>query len=64
MIYIDQPINTGFSYGNQSLTSMQDGADEFLEFLLGFYKMYTDLKPSGLHLTGESYAGKYLPLFT
>ena len=37
LIFIDQPINTGFSYGNQSLTSMVDGADEFLEFTIKFF---------------------------
>ena len=26
--------------------------------------MYPELKTTPLHLTGESYAGKYLPLFT
>ena len=37
VIYIDQPVNTGFSYANKSLTSMQDGADEFVKFVVGFF---------------------------
>jgi vitellogenic carboxypeptidase-like protein len=64
VIYIDQPINTGFSFGNHSLTSMADGADEFVSFLVGFFQEYQDLSTNQFYLTGESYAGKYLPLFT
>lgn len=43
---------------------MDDGAQEFLKFLQQFYLLYSDLKENDLILTGESYAGKYLPLFT
>ena len=64
MIYIDQPVGTGFSYGDNYLTDMQEGADEFLTFLREFYLKYPELKANRLFLTGESYAGKYLPLFT
>jgi carboxypeptidase C (cathepsin A) len=44
VIFIDQPVNTGFSFGNLSLTSMDDGSNEFLKFLQQFYKLYPDLK--------------------
>jgi len=43
---------------------MQEGSDEFLTFLNEFYEMYPELKENKFYLTGESYAGKYLPLFT
>ena len=64
MIFLDQPVGTGFSYGDSFLTSMQDGSDEFLTFLNEFYNIYPELKENKFYLTGESYAGKYLPLFT
>jgi len=64
VIYLDQPVNTGFSYGNSSNTDMQQGADEFVTFLDVFYSTYPEFKSVDLHLTGESYGGKYLPLFT
>ena len=64
MIYLDQPVGTGFSYGNSHLTEMQDGSKEFIKFFEQFYELYPDLKANELYLTGESYGGKYLPLFS
>ena len=43
---------------------MQDGSKEFLNFILKFLEKYPQFKDNSLVLTGESYAGKYLPLFT
>ena len=63
IVFLDQPVNTGFSYGNTTLNSMQEGATEFMSFLTQFLNMYPELKQNDFHLTGESYAGKYLPLF-
>jgi cathepsin A (carboxypeptidase C) len=64
VIFVDQPINTGFSYGKKSLTSMKEGADEFVKFIEMFYSKYPELSKNDFLLTGESYGGKYLPLFT
>ena len=55
---------TGFSFGDKALTSMDDGSEEFLNFLIKFFQLYPDLKQNEFYLTGESYAGKYLPIFT
>ena len=63
VIFLDQPVNTGFSYGDSSLTDMQVGSDEFYSFLTQFYDKYPSLKTNPFLLTGESYAGKYVPLF-
>ena len=63
MVYLDQPVGTGFSYGNSYLTEMTDGAAEFIEFMKQFYAVHPELKTRQLYLTGESYGGKYLPLF-
>lgn len=64
IVFLDQPVNTGFSFGDTTLTSMQDGSKEFVNFLVQFYEKYPELKENEFYLTGESYAGKYLPLFT
>jgi carboxypeptidase C (cathepsin A) len=42
---------------------MQDGADEFVNFLIGFYNLHPEFKSVPFFITGESYAGKYIPLF-
>ena len=42
---------------------MQVGSKEFMRFLTQFYTAYPEFKGGKFYLTGESYAGKYLPLF-
>ena len=57
MIFLDQPVNTGYSYGDASVnTSPVVGKDvyAFLELFLNRFPQYSD-KP--FHLSGESYAG-------
>jgi carboxypeptidase C (cathepsin A) len=63
MVFLDQPVGVGFSYGSPILNTMSDGADEFVNFLLAFYNKYPEFKQRKLLITGESYAGKYIPLF-
>lgn len=63
IIYLDQPVGTGFSYGHPLLTKMEDGSREFLNFMLAFYDKYPEFKARPFFITGESYAGKYIPLF-
>mmetsp|Transcript_42372 Transcript_42372/g.65039 ORF Transcript_42372/g.65039 Transcript_42372/m.65039 type:complete len:464 (-) Transcript_42372:197-1588(-) len=43
---------------------MEQGAGEFMKFFDRFYFQYPDLHNNSLILTGESYCGKYLSLFT
>ena len=64
MIYIDQPVGTGFSYGTPLLTTMDEAATEFVTFLDNLWKMYTAFPEKDLYFTGESYAGKYIPRFS
>ena len=42
---------------------MDDGATEFINFLVAFIKKYPEYKTRNVVLSGESYAGKYLPHF-
>ena len=64
VIFLDQPVGTGFSFGDTCITDMKTGSDEFIKFLVLFYQKYPEFKTRDLVLTGESYGGKYLPLFT
>lgn len=64
MVYLDQPVGTGFSYGNSYLTSLEDGTTEFLNFLVSFIRKYPEYKTRSIILAAESYAGKYLPQWT
>jgi carboxypeptidase D len=67
VIYIDQPVGTGFSYGKNDsdvLTSMDDVVQEFANFMDSFLHMYPEYQQRKIILMGESVAGKYLPRFT
>jgi carboxypeptidase D len=60
VIWVDQPVGTGFSTGNASAVSEEDVAQQFL----GFWKNFVDtfeLQQRKVYLTGESYAGMFIP---
>lgn len=68
LLYIDQPLNVGFSYsGNRSSTqqvsSANEGATHLLNFLYNFYREWPKLAACPLYITGESFAGHYVPAF-
>ncbi|EKD12658.1 uncharacterized protein L3040_005242 [Drepanopeziza brunnea f. sp. 'multigermtubi'] len=60
VVYIDQPVGTGFSQGNVPVNNETDVSRHFL----GFWKNFVDtfsLKGYKVYITGESYAGQYIP---
>lgn len=66
LIFVDQPVDTGFSRtDNISIIpqNMSAASQEFRVFLESFYNMYPDLKENDLYIAGESYAGKYIPFY-
>ena len=63
LIYLDQPVGTGFSYGDSYLNSITDGADEMINFFVKLFAQYPEYKTRDVYIAGESYAGKYLPTF-
>ena len=67
-MYIDQPLNVGFSYsgnrtGGQQVSSANEGATHLLNFMYNFYREWPKLAASPLYIIGESYAGHYVPAF-
>lgn len=61
VIFLDQPVNVGYSYSSQRVgESTVAGEDvySFLEILFDALPQYAGLP---FHISGESYAGKYLP---
>ncbi|TIA29022.1 alpha/beta-hydrolase [Aureobasidium pullulans] len=60
VIWIDQPISTGFSTGNATATNEDIVATQFLGFWRNFMDAF-DLKGRKIYITGESYAGMYTP---
>ncbi|KAJ3012343.1 hypothetical protein HKX48_006329 [Thoreauomyces humboldtii] len=62
LVFLDQPINVGFSYTDgDGVSNTMDAANDvyaFLQLFLSKYDKYADLD---FHVTGESYAGHYVP---
>jgi cathepsin A (carboxypeptidase C) len=65
VMYIDQPIGTGFSF-TDSWTAFRmtedQVAEDFYIFLHNFLHKYPKFQGREIFLTGESYAGHYIPV--
>lgn len=61
MLYIEQPVNVGFSHGGPDPINEEDIASDVYSFLRNFYDVFEDLLQSQLFIVGESYAGMYAP---
>lgn len=60
VVYIEQPVGTGFSQGTPTAQDEEDVADQFKLFWKNFVDTF-GLKGSKVYITGESYAGMYVP---
>lgn len=56
-------MGTGFSQGTPSATSEEDVAEQFLGFFENFITTF-GLENKKIYVTGESYAGAYVPYIT
>ncbi|KAG8701879.1 hypothetical protein FRC08_003847 [Ceratobasidium sp. 394] len=61
MLWIEQPVGTGFTLGTPNIMNEDMLADQFYGFLKQFYTVFPDLVEKELYLTGQSYAGFYIP---
>ncbi|BES90578.1 Carboxypeptidase [Nesidiocoris tenuis] len=64
MIYIDSPVGTGFSFTQYeegfATNETRVGADLY-SALVQFFQLFPEYKKNKFFITGESYAGKYIP---
>jgi carboxypeptidase C (cathepsin A) len=60
MLYIEQPVGTGFSTGPEPRNETEVAADMYA-FLQNFYAVFSDYALHQLYIFGESYAGMYVP---
>ncbi|KAF7910027.1 uncharacterized protein EAF01_003745 [Botrytis porri] len=63
MIYIDQPIGVGFSYGTDSVTSTVTAAPYIWTLLQAFYASFPAYENRDFGIFTESYGGHYGPEF-
>ena len=60
VVWVEQPVGTGFSQGKPDAKDEHDVAQQFM----GFFKNFVDtfaLQGRKVYITGESYAGYYVP---
>lgn len=66
MIYIDNPVGTGFSFTNdtEGFCKNETRVGEHLySTIIQFLHLFPELQKNNFFITGESYAGKYIPAF-
>jgi len=63
MLYVDQPIGVGFSYGTDSVTGTVFAAPYVWTFLQAFYAHFPQYENRNFGLFTESYGGHYGPEF-
>lgn len=63
IIYIDNPVGTGFSFTKDGgyLENEAQVGEQLYEALLQFFQLFPNLQKNQFFVTGESYAGKYVP---
>ncbi|GLT80762.1 hypothetical protein SLA2020_521850 [Shorea laevis] len=64
ILFVDQPIGTGFSYTSdeEDDRSNEEGvSNDLYDFLQAFFKEHSEFVKNDFYITGESYAGHYIP---
>ena len=61
VLWVEQPVGTGFSQGTPNIKNEDDLAAQLVGFMQQFLQVFPEMKSKKLYLTGESYAGMYVP---
>jgi carboxypeptidase C (cathepsin A) len=64
LLFFDNPINTGFSFSSSDdgyARSSNDYSSTLYEAIRQFYVLFPELQSNAFIISGESYAGKYVP---
>jgi carboxypeptidase D len=60
MLWVEQPVGTGFAQGEVTAQSIEDIADDFVKFFKNWQDIF-GIKNYKVFITGESFAGAYVP---
>ncbi|KAJ3001129.1 hypothetical protein NUW54_g6626 [Trametes sanguinea] len=65
IFFVEQPVGVGYSYAEygESVSTTFEAADDIAAFMAIFFEHFTKFKGRALHLAGESYGGRYIPVF-
>lgn len=64
VIFLDQPVNVGYSYSGGSVSNTIAAGKDVYALLTLFFKQFPEYAEQSFHISGESYAGHYIPVFT
>ncbi|KZV59827.1 alpha/beta-hydrolase [Peniophora sp. CONT] len=65
VIYLDQPIYSGFSYAEygETIYTTEEAAEDVAKAVVLFFESFSQYKGRSFHMAGISYGGRYIPLF-
>ncbi|RDA86740.1 hypothetical protein CP532_4203 [Ophiocordyceps camponoti-leonardi (nom. inval.)] len=63
VIFLDQPVNVGYSYGGGSVSDTVAAGKDVYALLTLFFHQFPEYAKQDFHIAGESYGGHYLPVF-
>ncbi|KAK3631854.1 hypothetical protein LTR56_016632 [Elasticomyces elasticus] len=63
VIFLDQPVNVGYSYSGGSVSNTIAAGKDVYALLTLFFKQFPEYAKQDFHISGESYAGHYIPVF-
>ncbi|KAF8512401.1 alpha/beta-hydrolase [Gautieria morchelliformis] len=61
VLWVEQPVGTGFSQGEPNISNDDELAAQVMGFLEQFLDVFSELKGKNFYVSGESYAGFYVP---
>lgn len=61
VIFLDQPVNTGFSYSDKPVVSTRAASQDVYAFLTLFFQQFPEYSHLPFHIAGESYGGHFVP---
>ncbi|KAL8171285.1 hypothetical protein V2J09_023089 [Rumex salicifolius] len=63
LLFLESPVGVGFSYTNTSkdINQLGDKITDSYKFLVNWFKRFPQFKAHEFYISGESYAGHYVP---
>jgi cathepsin A (carboxypeptidase C) len=65
IFFLDEPLGVGFSRAEhgQTVSTTEEAARDVQAFVTMFFEAFEEFEGRAFHMAGESYGGRYLPVF-
>ncbi|KAL4789282.1 Alpha/Beta hydrolase protein [Aspergillus venezuelensis] len=61
VIFVDQPLNAGFSYSSHKVSTLAESTTDLHNFLKTFFCQFPQYASQPFYIAGQSYGGSYVP---